>query len=68
MAKKAAQDTFHIYAKVSLETSIAISAKDLEEALQKSKTLTVDDFVDIIGENCDNKVKITGIYEQYSSL
>lgn len=66
MAKKL--DIFHIYAKVLIETSIEIGAETLQDALEKSKTLKIDDFVDILGENCDNELKITGIYEDYKPL
>lgn len=66
MAKKL--DTFHIYARVLIDTSIEIKAETLEDALIKSKELKIQDYVDILGENCDNEMKITGVYEDYKSL
>jgi hypothetical protein len=66
MAKKL--ETFHVYARVLLDTSIKIRGETLEDALQKSRELKVSDFVDILGENCDNELKITGVYEDYKML
>ena len=66
MAKKL--ETFHIYAKILLETSLEIGAENLQNALEKSKELKISDFVDIIGEHCDSELKITGIYEDYKQV
>jgi len=66
MAKKL--ETFHIYAKVLIETSIEIGAENLQNALEKSKELKISDFVDIIGEHNDSELRITGIYEDYKQV
>ncbi len=66
MAKKL--ETYHIYAKLLIETSIEVKGETLEDALSKSKELKITDFVDILGEHCDSDYKITGVYEDYKSV
>jgi hypothetical protein len=48
MTKKVALKTFHINAKIALDTSIEIQAQSLEDALTQSKQLNIDDFIEIL--------------------
>jgi len=50
--------------KIELNIIIDMSAKDLDEALVKSKDLNEHDFVDILGEYMDGKFRVTGVYER----
>lgn len=60
--------TFHVYAKVLIDTSIEISARSLDDALEQSKSLKVDDYIEVHGEHCDSDMKITGVYEMYTPV
>jgi len=53
-----------IQGKLTLEVCLSISAKNLDEALEKSKKLKVDDFVEFKGDFCDGNMKIVGIFEE----
>ena len=56
------QKDYTVQAKLDLVVSINISARSLEEALEKSKQLKVQDFVDILGDYIDGEMEITGMY------
>lgn len=53
---------FIITANLKLQVDISIKAESLEDAVQKSQTLIVPDFVSIKGEYNDGVLKITGAY------
>ena len=53
---------FIITANLKLQVDITIKAESLEDAVQKSQTLNVSDFVNIKGEYNDGNLKITGAY------
>lgn len=53
---------FQVMAKLTLDISIPVSAKTIEEAVEKSKVLDEHDFVEILGEYMDGNYEITGVY------
>ena len=61
--KTTKERTFTVSATIGLETSIEISADSLEAAVAKAGTLQITDFIEILGENNDNVLKISGAYE-----
>ena len=63
MTAKKGTRQFTISAAIGLETSIQMSASSLEEAVQKSKDLTISDFIDILGEHNDSVLTVSGAYE-----
>ena len=63
MTAKKGTRQFTICATIGLETSIEISASSLEEAVEKSKALTISDFIDILGEHNDSVLTVSGAYE-----
>ena len=62
MAVKKSNETFQVYAKITLDTAIGVSANSLEEALGIARNYTIHDFVTILGEHNDSDTKITGVY------
>ncbi len=56
-------NTFTILAKIVLETNIEVSASSMEEALEKSKSLKINDFIDIHGDHLDSELDINGVYK-----
>jgi len=54
--------TFTICAKLMLDTTAEVSAESLEQAVEKSRTFTVDDFVEILGEHNDSSLTIYGVF------
>lgn len=55
--------SFSIWAKLHLDVSVDIPAVSLEEAVQKSKELKEQDFVEILGEFNDGELEIVGIHK-----
>jgi hypothetical protein len=53
---------FTVSAKLDLLVSVEVTARSLDEALEKSKSLKVQDFVDVDGDYLDGEMEITGIY------
>jgi hypothetical protein len=53
---------FCVQAKIDVLVAIELSARTLDEALEKSKTLKVDDFLSVEGDHIDSEMEITGIY------
>jgi hypothetical protein len=54
---------YQVQAVVKTSVSVPVWAKTLEEAIEKSKGLKDDDFVEVIGEHIDGDFRITGVYE-----
>jgi hypothetical protein len=54
---------YQVQAIIKTIVCISVSAKTLEEALDKSKALTEKDFITIDGEYMDGEYRITGVYE-----
>ena len=63
MTTKKGPRQFTISAAIGLETSIEIIASSLEEAVEKTKTLTISDFIEILGEHNDSVFTVSGAYE-----
>lgn len=53
---------FTVSAVLNLNVTVDVTARSLEEALQKSKELKDHDFVEILGEYLDGSFEVTGIY------
>jgi hypothetical protein len=68
MSKKQTLKTFHVNARINLDTTIEISAKDLDEAVAKGKTLDINDFIEIVGDHNDSSFRVSGIFEGYEAL
>jgi hypothetical protein len=68
MSKKQTLKTFHVNVRINLDTTIEISAKDLDEAVAKSKALDINDFIDITGDHNDSSFRVSGIFEGYEAL
>lgn len=60
MAKK--MKTYRIMGRLRIETYLPIEALSLEDALEKSKTLTEADFVEIYGDYCDGGLTVYGVF------
>jgi hypothetical protein len=56
--------TYNVYANLNINVAISISAKSLEEALEKSKGFKEKDFIQFEGEYIDGNMKINGIIEE----
>lgn len=54
---------FTVYAKMNITVSVEISAKHLDEALEKSKKLNQIDFITFVGDYMDGDFKINGVIE-----
>ena len=53
---------FYVQAKIDVLVSVELSARTIDEALEKSKTLKVEDFITVDGDHIDSEMEITGIY------
>jgi hypothetical protein len=61
MAKKL--HTFNVGAFVKVWTELEIPATSLADALEKSKTMTLDDFVTVNGLHNDSSFKIIQVFD-----
>ena len=59
--RKSTLRSFSVSAQVNIWTSVVIEAESLEDAVTKSRDLSVTDFVTIDGEHIDSQSKIIGI-------
>jgi len=55
--------SFSIYATLTVDVGVDIQANSLSDAIERSKELEVTDFITILGEYNDGKLKITGAFE-----
>jgi hypothetical protein len=55
--------SYQVQSVLHLMVATEIYASSLEEALEMSKTMKEDSFVNIVGEYMDGNHAITGIYE-----
>lgn len=67
MAKKN-NKIFYVNGRLIVDVNVPVTANTLEEAVQKSKDLKWDDFIEIVGEHNDSELKIKGVYEEYKSI
>lgn len=58
---KEKQAEYGVWAKCYRQVIVNVTAKSLEEALEKSKGLEGDDFVTVNGEYDDGSTEITGV-------
>jgi len=68
MAKKNKTEIYLVSARIVLETNVEVSAESLEDALQQSGSLKIDDFITINGDHIDSKTEITGVNSPFRSL
>lgn len=57
------KQVFNIQAKITLETALPINADSLADAVEASKGLKLDDFIELHGENWDSGIEITGAFK-----
>lgn len=63
MAKKSLK-TYHVYAKLCVEASVAIKAGSLADALERAGSLSETDFVEFKDEFVDSDgVHVQGLFE-----
>ena len=55
--------SFYIEARIGLCIGRDITAKTLEEAHEKSKSLKLDDFIEILGDHNDSNFEISGVFK-----
>lgn len=63
MAKKEEKPTFNVTAKLSVEVNINIEATSLADAVTKSSSLKIRDFITIDGEEWDSSLDIKGVWK-----
>ena len=65
MAKETAtkKKDFMIDVHIDLETNLIVSANSLEEALEISKTLKLQDYVTLNGDHNDSEIHVRGVFE-----
>ena len=68
MEKTEKQKEYQVQARISILTTIDISAKTLDDAIVKSKELDFSDFVETIGDCFDADFRVTGVYESNPKL
>lgn len=59
--RKSTLRSFSVSAQVNIWASVIIEAESLEDAVTKSRDLSVTDFVTVDGEHIDSQYKITGV-------
>ena len=55
--------TYQITAIIEAVIGVDIKAEDFEDAIEKSKSLKVTDFVKTLGDYLDSNMKIQGVYD-----
>ena len=68
VARKVEQGKYHVSARVFIDAGIEIVADSLEDAVVKSKSLTFDNFVDVLGDLNDHKMRVTSVFEDYKEV
>jgi hypothetical protein len=59
---------YQVYARLNLEVSVKIKAETLEEALKEARTMKEEDFVNILGEYLDGRMKVIGVNQEWAEL
>lgn len=54
---------FYVEGRMSVCVGIEISAKSLEEALEKTKSMKITDFITIDGDHNDSNFRVSGVFE-----
>lgn len=64
MAKKNEEKpTFNVTAKIQVEVNIDIEATSLADAVTKSSSLKIHDFITLDGEQWDSSIDIKGVWK-----
>jgi len=63
MAKTKGLKPYTVCAKVVVETDVVIDAESLEDAIDRSKSLIIQDFIKIKGNYNDGSLTITGAFD-----
>lgn len=63
MAAKKVNKTFNVQARVWADVGVDIVAVTLEEAVESSKKLKLEDFITIDGDHNDSGLRVTGLFE-----
>ena len=58
------RNKFYVMARITLDVGCDITAKDLDDAIARSKQMKLTDFVTIDGECNDSKFRVSGVFEQ----
>ena len=53
---------FFVEARVAVSVSVNISAKSLDEALEKAKQMKLEDFIEILGDHNDSNFALSGVF------
>lgn len=56
------QERFYVDARMAISVGVEISARTLEEAVEKAKTMKMDSFVEVLGDQNDSNFRIAGVY------
>lgn len=54
-------ETYYVEGRIGLSVGLEVQAKTLEEAIEKSKAMTLGDFVEILGDHNDSNFGIAGV-------
>jgi hypothetical protein len=63
---KHTQKEFYVEGRAAVSVGLMVSAKSLDEVVEKSKSLKLEDFVTILGDHNDSNFRVTGVYESSS--
>jgi hypothetical protein len=58
---KQKQQEYQVTGRIDIEVGVSVRAASVEEAVAKSKDLSIDDFVTVLGEHNDSTFRITGV-------
>jgi hypothetical protein len=54
--------TFYVEARIGLSIGVEILATSLDDAIEKAKSMDLDKFVEILGDNNDCNFAISGVF------
>jgi len=60
MGKK--QESFYVEARIVVSVGVEVVARSLEDAVEKSKSMKLDDFIGLLGDLNDSNHRISGVY------
>lgn len=63
MVSKPKQETYYVECRIGLCVGVEVSARTLDEAIEKSKALGLGDAVEILGDHNDSNFAITGVFK-----
>jgi hypothetical protein len=56
-------ESYCIEGRMGLCVGLTVQAKSLDEAIEKSKTLKLTDFIEFLGDHNDSNFAITGVFK-----